>query len=440
MPTMTTSSNYTTLVELLATGDYVTAPTVSDVPITVDVDPYANTERLCKLCSEYFMYEESNERHLVNRIMRGWNPFSPRGWDYQYVCDKCVIDCDDCGSPAPDVSGGTNFNGTWLFAGKCESCSEDYNTCNRCDDVVHNDDVQWVYSDNPYCPDCRERVASWCDQCEQYEFNDEMCDVNDSNIHNYGYKPTPEFHGADPNNKYLYFGIELEVEAKSADLSEGAQLMTDEWEDFAYLKEDGSLNFGFEIVTHPASLYYYQNHVSWSTIDKLRVMGFRSWNAGTCGLHVHIDRRAFKDRTHLMAFSMLVNHESGLSRHIAGRNSSYGVIGGGSKTDNIYTIKGYGRGRGGDRYNAINLQNTATVEVRMFKGSLKVERILSGIEYCHALVTYSRDIRSGNNAGEMLRPEEFMTWIRKQGKYPNLVQFLPEIKIESDNQEMETED
>jgi hypothetical protein len=241
----------------------------------------------------------------------------------------------------------------------------------------------------------------------------------------------------------LRFGIELEVEAKRGDLSEGSELMVDEWGEFVYLKEDGSLNFGFEIVTHPASLKYYQDAVNWNTITKLRDSGFRSWDTSTCGLHVHIDRRAFKDRTHIMAMSMLINNNQGLTEHIAGRNSSYGQIGESTKQDNIRTIKGnrWGTaGQGGERYLAINLQNTHTIELRMFKGSLKVERILSAIEFSHAVVTYSRDIRSGHDAKTMLRPEEFTSWIRKQGKYNNLVQFLPDFSVTNNNNEMEMEE
>jgi hypothetical protein len=231
------------------------------------------------------------------------------------------------------------------------------------------------------------------------------------------------------------------VEAKRADLGEGSQLMVDEWDDFAYLKEDGSLNFGFEIVTHPATLKYYQQEVNWRTIEKLRGMGFRSWDTSTCGLHVHIDRRAFKDRTHLLAMTYLLNRNWQLSQHVAGRNSSYGSIGNDCKYDNVRTIKSnWGRGRGGERYMAINLQNNNTVEIRMFKGSLKVERVLSAIEFCHAVVQYSAMIRSGNQAKELLRPEEFTSWIRKQGKYPNLVQFLPEFQVMFDNNDNEMEE
>jgi hypothetical protein len=117
-----------------------------------------------------------------------------------------------------------------------------------------------------------------------------------------------------------------------------------------------------------------------------------------------------------------------LSERIAGRNSDYGRIGNDCKQDNIHTLKGYARGRGGERYMAINMQNSSTIEIRMFKGSLKVERILSALEYCHALVVYSKNIRSGVHAKDMLRPEEFASWIRKQGKYPNLVQYLPDFE------------
>jgi hypothetical protein len=142
-----------------------------------------------------------------------------------------------------------------------------------------------------------------------------------------------------------------------------------------------------------------------------------------------------------MAMSMLINNNQGLTEHIVGRNSDYGKIGYESKRDNIRAIKGssYSRGGyGGDRYLAINLQNSSTIELRMFKGSLKVERVLSAIEFSHAVVQYSRGIRSGANASTMLRPEEFVSWIRKQNSYPNLIKFLPDFEIiPNNNNEME---
>lgn len=403
-----------------------------DVEFTVMIDPYSNAMRECAHCEQEFAHEFDNPNfyHTENREY-----YRDPQLTHYYFCSDCVMYCDDCGDARPPhVSNtGTVRWGEWLVSTYCTGCSDSYTVCLRCDDVLYNDDVCRVASDSDYCRDCVEYVASWCNECDQWEWTEDLCSPHDDNIHNYGYKPNPAFHGQSDN--FMYFGFELEVEAKRADLSDGAQLVVDTWDDFVYLKEDGSLDFGFEMVTHPATLDYLHNHVDWTVLTKLRDMGFRSWDAGTCGLHVHIDRRAFKDRTHLLAMTYLINNNESLTRHIAGRNSDYGRIGNGCKMDNFHTLKYYGRGRGGERYLAINLQNTSTVELRMFKGSLKVERVLSGLEYAHAVVEYSRGIRNGLHAKEMLKPEEFMSWIRKQGKYPNLVSYLPEVTINANEME-----
>jgi hypothetical protein len=412
--------------------------TYSDVRFGPEDEPLREATRRCVTCENLFDFNKDSHLYVttyqyVDSVLR-WTA------KYHYFCRNCTSECGDCGRDKPSAAEVGNYLDTYYYENLCARCSENYYTCDNCSESFHSDDMRFISnSDDSYCDSCIGRVATYCNECDQYEHNDDLCTPHDDNIHNYGYKPEPVFHGQDKVNSHLRFGIELEVEAKSGDLGEGSELMSKEWGDFCYLKEDSSLNFGFEIVTHPASLEYYQNEISWNTINKLRDLGFRSWNTSTCGLHVHIDRRAFKDRTHLLAFTYLLNNNTGLSQHLAGRNSrEYAYIGSDSKHDNLNTIKGYGRGRGGDRYLAVNLQNSATVEIRMFKGSLKVERILSGIEYCHALVQYSRDIRSGNTASVMLRPEEFTSWIRKQGKYPNLVQFLPDFEvIEQDNNQME---
>lgn len=388
----------------------------------------------CERCQFPFTYDENNESH-VELIYYSWSYDEGTKTHSAYFCDNCTTTCSVCDEITPIIQG-YEYN-DFYFSGMCKSCSEEHRSCDSCGDVVHVDHSYYIAGDDTLCYGCRERMASWCSECDQFEYNSDLCSPHDDNIHGYSYKPQPYFHGTDEANPMLHFGFELEVEAKSADLSSGAELMVDSWGDFVYLKEDSSINFGFEIVTHPATLSYLQNEVDWRVITRLRDLGFRSWDTSTCGLHVHIDRRAFRDRTHIMAMTYLLNNNLKLSQRIAGRNSDYGRIGDDCKHDNVRTLKAsYARGRGGERYMAINLQNSSTIEIRMFKGSLKVERILSALEYCHALVVYSKDIRSGVQAKDMLRPEEFASWIRKQGKYPNLVQYLPDFEP-SNTTEME---
>lgn len=406
-----------------------------DNEIVVEVDDSLlspeTTPELCGMCGRFFDYDPNSDDQII-MIEYSWSPDAGRSTKDHYICEMCTDSCRACGETRLGVTNG-NYFGYYFHSDLCYDCSENYSECERCQSVHHNDDVYNVNGDY-LCSSCCSRVAIWCGDCDQYEYSDSACSPHDENIHTYSYKPQPAFHGVDEDNPMLHFGFELEVEARRGDLSEGTNIMVDGWGDFVYLKEDSSIDFGFEIVTHPATLSYLQNEVDWNVIKKLRDIGFRSWDTHTCGLHVHIDRRAFRDRTHIMAMSYLLNNNGLLSQRIAGRNSDYGRIGNSCKNDNVHTLKGYTRGRGGERYMAINLQNSSTIEIRMFKGSLKVERILSAIEYCHAIVVYSKNIRSGIQAKDMLRPEEFASWIRKQGKYPNLVQYLPDFEPSNTNE------
>lgn len=59
---------------------------------------------------------------------------------------------------------------------------------------------------------------------------------------------------------------------------------------------DGSLESGIEIVSHPMSLDYHCNEMPLAQVlEEARSLRYRSHGAGTCGLHVHVSRRAFGD-------------------------------------------------------------------------------------------------------------------------------------------------
>ena len=123
----------------------------------------------------------------------------------------------------------------------------------------------------------------------------EHCDCNnvDNIIESYSYKPDPIFFGEGDR----FFGIELETEPQDegdedVDMVREVQEYVSEW---AYLKHDGSLNEGgFELVTHPMTL---ENHLEKFTPElfkTIRDAGYVSHTSGSCGLHIHISRSAFK--------------------------------------------------------------------------------------------------------------------------------------------------
>lgn len=163
----------------------------------------------------------------------------------------------------------------------CEQCVDDHYTyCSGCGALVYNDDVYYT-DDNEY-----DRDYPYCDSC-YHKYNEKV-------IHDYYYKPDPVFFG----DGKLYMGIELEIddagedEEYAGEIYNTANLTTDH----LYLKHDGSLYNGFELVSHPMTIEYHKNKMPWSSILSRAIhMGYRSHQTDNCGLHIHINRSAFGD-------------------------------------------------------------------------------------------------------------------------------------------------
>ncbi len=113
----------------------------------------------------------------------------------------------------------------------------------------------------------------------------------DEIIHDYYYKPEPIFYGDGPR----YLGVELELDDGGENEFCASKLLdiANAQKEHMYIKHDGSLDDGFECVTHPMTLDYHINQMPWRAIlNKAVAKGYLSHQAGTCGLHVHISRNA----------------------------------------------------------------------------------------------------------------------------------------------------
>lgn len=378
---------------------------------------------------------------------------------------NCVSDtCEDCDLPYAstrrrDWSAGRPLLSDDLFtqfsrienSKRCSVCTtkfyeenggeDSYRYCGNCDDTVHYDNTS-TYDGERYCEYCINENVYDCDECGHSVWSGNSHDCRDdesSLIHSYSYRPSPFFFGS---GKY-HFGFELEVEARQMSRHEGAVTVQNHLGGRAYMKEDGSLNDGFEIVTHPHTLENYQKEFDWSVLVSLKDEGFRSWNTSTCGLHVHVSRTAFgsedpwsrhmdsnvrsqlilKKQAHELRFMKLVYDNQRQVERIAGRsNNSYATFG--DKGKLLRKMK-YGEQDNG-RYSAINTENDATIEVRVFKGSLRKERVLSALEFVHAAVEYTRDVKvtSKNHALSWLKFTGYVS--ANADNYPNLVTIMGE--------------
>jgi hypothetical protein len=204
-----------------------------------------------------------------------------------------------------------------------------------------------------------------------------------------------------------------------------------------YLKDDGSLDCGYEIVSHPMTLGFAMQHFKWDGISGLIRKGCKSWDTNTCGLHIHLSRSAFKDEKHLFKFFKFVLDNSTEVKRFAGRDSQrwanfdksyflnswneYNNDTGGYETRSNYSLMAYAKNeaRNEQRYCAINLQNRHTVELRFFKPSLNPKTVQAAMQFCDAVFQYTdtecetQKVMSGN----ALAFRSFTSWVKAQEQY-----------------------
>lgn len=314
-------------------------------------------------------------------------------------CTSCLNSCDACGEWYKYL------DNTHWFADICGDCQDDHYACPQCSSVHHFDDsVSSTDSEETFCSRCADRYWTYCGECSEWyadSSNDECDDVYRYGVNDYSFKPTPIFHYTPEKRSTTFFGFELEVEAVHETISRGVDIVREHaTDDLVYLKGDSSLNDGFEIVTHPMTHDWAMEKFPWEMIEKLRRAGYRSWDTDTCGLHVHASRTSFIDRSHLWKWTYLINKNNRECIELAGRNSHYAQFYGVKPTSDIVLRKEMPR----ERYVAINLNPAHTVEVRIFRGSLRIPRVKTALDFMQSTIEFAnkltiRDASAGNTWG-----------------------------------------
>ena len=364
------------------------------------------------------------------------------------LCSDCRIYCERCEEYRYEEGcRGVEGYGIW-----CESCADNHTFwCESCESTYSDNDGSYHLEDIGayWCEGCCSDHANWCDSCEVY--NRDSCGSCESGgqVHQYSYKPNPIFYGEDKNK--LHFGIELEMEIRDGELVDSSEYIMEMMGDFVYLKEDSSINSGgykgFEMVSHPATLEYFTNSRNlWTTLDYLkRVHTARSWDAKSCGLHIHISRKGFKSGAHTHRFLSLIYKNSDKMMKLGGRKSTY------AKFNDVYMYDEFDRpyftlahkvahpsNSMTERYSAVNTQNENTLELRFFRGTMNPSGVLSAIQLAHATVEYTRDLTLSDVKMGALSWEWFSDWIQaNNGRYPELYMRMSRVdKLIVDSKEL----
>ena len=298
----------------------------------------------------------------------------------EIICEYCAVNyytrCDECGTY---VRNGDTYDATDMYGHDvqvCRHCAEEYYVvCANCGDMVHIDNATYDNYDGEY----------YCDDC--WDDNDVIKD--------YGYKPMPIFYGEDD---HLYMGVELEIDHGN-DRKQCAEELRNHKE--IYLKEDGSLDNGFEIVSHPCTLDYHKT--LWGNITETALeYGFESHDARTCGLHVHLDRTYFgqdetKQNYNIGKLILLINkHWDNMVKfsrrtmnQIERWSNRIELDAEQNDTPEIINLKV--KDKKGNRYVAVNLCNANTVELRLFNGSLRKDTVLATLELCNNMAKAAKE-------------------------------------------------
>ena len=369
-----------------------------------DADYYVvNNDYYC----EYCYYDNFIECHHCGEVIPTDDAFyyEPNAeWYCQDCSDEFFTRCDHCGEFTPVDDAITDEYGTTL----CQDCYDEYYTrCYNCDRIIH-----------------RDREAYWDDDAEEYFCED--CYNERRSIHSYNYKPRPIFFGSTQGNA-LYLGVELEVDKGGEDRYNAKEII-DIMDDFVYCKHDGSLDDGFEIVSHPATLHYHMYEASWKeALSRLVELGYKSHDAGTCGLHVHMSRRAFGETVEeqdlnilklLYLFEKFWDYIVKFSRRTKAQISQwaarYGIV---APTNELLdTAKSAGR------YHAINLQPQYTVEIRIFRGTLRYTTFIATLQFCQHL--YDTVMRSSIEDLQRMTWNDFIKAVPQE--YEELLNYLEE--------------
>ncbi|MDR0779316.1 MAG: hypothetical protein LBF16_01280 [Pseudomonadales bacterium] len=240
-------------------------------------------------------------------------------------------------------------------------------------------------------------------------------------------------------------GVEFECVAESRGArGDLADHVNNDLSDKVMCKEDGSLpDNGIELVFAPMVLESVR-----ATFDRIKFpSGTEAWSAGCCGLHAHIDARAFTQLT-LAKFIAFWNApgNAGFIRSVAGRHPLHdeqarhyaNTVELNTPVEIIKDIKSGALTH--SRYRAVNLTTLGpatakhlgvtytgghhsqynTVELRLFRASMKHERTMAQIDMAHATVEFARQ---GSVSG--MDAKHFIEWLRRHGqRYPHLRTWL----------------
>lgn len=288
--------------------------------------------------------------------------------DHDFYCDYCQEYHNDTFSDKFET-----VNHTYI----CERVSRNYYfRCTQCGLYERTNLRHGTSYSEPMCANCYRRIMKY--QIRGYHHSPDLI--------GYDYDKETGKNVQVSMEDFKGYGIELEIDSageSNVTSKDVIQLLDEE----VYTMHDGSLSNGFEIVTHPHTEEALYN-MNWAdTFKWLLNKGYRSHDVSTCGLHMHISRKLFKDNEAICKmmyfYEKFRNDIIKLSRRAKDRVDRwagfYSTVP--TKSYIINCFNNYNFGGHSSRYKCVNLTNNSTIEIRIMRGTLKIETFLATLDF-----------------------------------------------------------
>jgi hypothetical protein len=239
----------------------------------------------------------------------------------------------------------------------------DFQKCDECGDYFSSDYDMHCRNGNYYCDTCWEDMEPV---------------IYDYHCYRDGYYPRSL-----ARESPLFMGFELEVDDVRCDCEDlAASVLDSDSTDVLHCEYDCTV--AFEFISQPCTLAYHKNqHYNDWFLSELDGK-CSSHDAGTCGLHVHVNKSFFDDRGYNRLKTILFFFKDELFQFSRRQRWDYDYSDFNERIAKEYvTIQ---RAKNSKHYGHstwFNENNSSTYEFRFFRGTLKYETFMASLELVH---------------------------------------------------------
>lgn len=345
-------------------------------------------------------------------------------WGYAISPRQLNRWCTDVGVSVPlfeQVWRTANYDATALrYAedGETSYCDDNPPSCSSCGEV---DDTPDVEQPPDWSGSVHAMMCSYCiDESSSYDGSHD----DDDAIHSWNYTPELRFRTVDGTYSDWqirttpdlaatpFLGLEIETSANA----QFSSIVTGAPPDVMYGKSDSSIGGSnpVEIVTHPATLDWFNDHFPWQVLSDMAKSGAKSYRDASCGIHIHVSAAAFT-APHMFRF-LAFHYRNPSTAQAIGQRGSVNYCSWSKWLETRPNIIKYAtkRQKPSDRYMAVNLTNDETIELRYFRGNLNPARVRKNLQWVQAVYEYTKSVPVGADGLEspLLSAASLFEWLR----------------------------